>query len=93
MLNRYSYVRNNPLNATDPTGFFLNKAFKGLFRAIGNIPIIGDALKFVATNQYLSSLVSIGVGILTGGPGSVLWHTMAYVAATQVSLVGLAGGG
>lgn len=97
MLNRYSYVRNNPLNATDPTGFFLNKAFKGLFRAIGNIPIIGDAMRFVATNQYLSSMVSIGVGILTGGSGAVTWaliaQNAAWAAGTQVAMVGMAGGG
>jgi len=93
LLNRNSYVRNNPLNATDPSGYFLNKAFKGLFRAIGNIPVIGDAMRFVATNQYLSSLVSIGVGILTGGGGALAWGAMAWAAGTQVALVGMAGGG
>ncbi|MBK9664652.1 MAG: hypothetical protein IPO61_02610 [Gammaproteobacteria bacterium] len=27
-LNRYSYVENNPLSYTDPSGFFLKKLFK-----------------------------------------------------------------
>ena len=26
--NRYAYVKNNPLNAVDPSGFFLGKIFK-----------------------------------------------------------------
>ena len=29
-LNRYTYVKNNPLSYTDPSGFFLKKLFKGV---------------------------------------------------------------
>jgi len=39
-LNRYSYVWNNPLSFTDPSGYFLSSLFKGLkklFKAIGKI--------------------------------------------------------
>lgn len=32
--NRYTYVNNNPLKYTDPSGFFLKKAFKKFTRAI-----------------------------------------------------------
>ena len=32
--NRYSYVMNNPMKYTDPSGFFFKKAFKSLFRGI-----------------------------------------------------------
>ena len=43
--NRYSYVLNNPLNATDPTGYFIGKLFKGLNKVFGDFaPFLGIAL-------------------------------------------------
>jgi RHS repeat-associated protein len=36
-LNRYSYVQNNPLSYTDPSGYFLKKAFKKLKKAIKSV--------------------------------------------------------
>ena len=41
--NRYSYVLNNPLSMTDPTGFF----FGSIFNAIGNF--VGSVFKAVAS--------------------------------------------
>ena len=58
-LNRYSYVLNNPLSLTDPSGFF----FKKLFKAIGKL--FKSVAKFVVKN--LPAIVSLGVGLLTGG--------------------------
>jgi len=59
-LNRYSYVLNNPLSLTDPSGFF----FKSLFRSVRNF--IKSDIGRIA--------ISIGVGYLTAGtfsPGVV----------------------
>ena len=58
--NRYSYVINNPLSLTDPSGFF----FSGLFRAIGNFlssafRAIGNVVKVALSNPIIRSIVQI----------------------------------
>ena len=35
--NRYSYVVNNPLSLTDPTGFFFKKLFSSIGRFFANV--------------------------------------------------------
>jgi hypothetical protein len=76
-LNRYSYVGNNPLAYTDPSGFFL----KGLFKAAGKIlkaiwkPVVTVIVAAVMTAVMpyliptlapLGTLGSIIGGALTG---------------------------
>jgi RHS repeat-associated protein len=59
MLNRYSYVTNNPLSYTDPSGFFLKK----LFKAIGKFlkkwwkPILAIVVAVVSFG-YLAPVMS-----------------------------------
>jgi hypothetical protein len=76
--NRYSYVDNNPLSATDPSGFFLKKIFKA----------IGKFLKTVLpalVTIFVVAAVCLGSGGLGCGPalwagvGAIAGGTMAFV--------------
>ncbi len=58
--NSYSYVLNNPLVYTDPTGYFIGKLFKKLFRGLNKA--FGDFAPFV----------SIALLAIPGMPGWVM---------------------
>ena len=66
--NAYSYVLNNPLSMTDPTGFF----FKAIFKAIGNFfkaifRAVGSVLRAIAQIPIVGAIIKIATcGI--GGP-------------------------
>ncbi len=73
-LNRYTYVNNNPLSYTDPSGYFFKKIgrfFKKVGRAIKKFwkPLVAIAAA-IALQFYVLPGVSAGVGnvILTGKP-------------------------
>jgi len=71
-LNRYTYVNNNPLSYTDPSGYF----FKKLFRAIGKFvkkfwkPLLAIAAAFTLQFYALPALAGAGTGI--GAFGSLV---------------------
>ncbi|KNC68159.1 hypothetical protein AC626_06480 [Pseudoalteromonas rubra] len=69
--NRYSYVLNNPLSYTDPSGYFFNKIFKGLNELFGDFaPFVGIALMFVPGMQawaMQSIWNSALIGFVSGG--------------------------
>ena len=44
--NRYSYVLNNPLAYTDPTGYFIGKLFKKVFKGLNKV--FGDFAPFLS---------------------------------------------
>ncbi len=69
--NRYSYVLNNPLSYTDPSGYFFNKLFKGLNKLLGDFaPFIGIALLAIpGVGAWAASGIwqAATVGFVTGG--------------------------
>lgn len=70
--NRYTYVLNNPLSLTDPTGFF----FKSLFKANGNFfrnafRAIGGVFKQLLRSPIFRAIVQVAAC----SPG--LWTTMS----------------
>ncbi|RDB05618.1 SpvB/TcaC N-terminal domain-containing protein [Runella aurantiaca] len=72
-LNRYSYVGNNPLSYTDPSGYFFKKIFKAI-KAVVN---------FVKENwkPLLTIAVAIAVTYITGGIGATSWIVAAKSGA------------
>lgn len=77
-MNRYAYVFNDPINATDPSGFLSMSDVVGGFVAVGHI---GALVVPAIANGSLPSLGAVGVptvgtsvmttpGLLQGQPGS-----------------------
>lgn len=76
--NRYSYVLNNPLSYTDPSGYFLKK----LFKAVTNV--VKAVVNVVKENwrEIVVAAVAITVGVATGGAGIGLMQVILSGAAS-----------
>ncbi|WP_143327934.1 RHS repeat-associated core domain-containing protein [Colwellia polaris] len=75
--NRYSYVLNNPLSMTDPSGFF----FKSLLRKIASIPILNAVVTVVLAVYCQACLVAYSAMSTYAVTGSLKSAFTAGIAA------------
>ena len=96
--NRYSYVLNNPLSMTDPTGFFFGSIFKAIgnfissvfkavvsvLKAILKIPLLRAVIQIAACFNPVSCVAASGaITLLTGGSITDAITSMAWTAASM----------
>ena len=91
-LNRYSYVLNNPLSYTDPSGFFLKKLFKKLAKAIKKTVMasfdffvrkpLKALAKAIGKVEGLSTIISVVLNFIPGCQG---WCSMVFNAAMSAA--------
>ncbi len=100
-LNRYAYVLNNPLSATDPSGYFsLKKAFKKFFKGLEKA---GKAVwkgltagaralgRLIRKNKYLSTVINMVACVAaaaTTGPIGAAAICGAVTAGTTYAVTG-----
>lgn len=102
--NRYSYVLNNPLVYTDPSGYFLKKLFKNkVFRVVAAVALAyvtygavntwaSAAFSTTTTTTATASVTVGGAGSFAGGVATTASVSTA-VTTTTLSTAGAIGAG
>ena len=85
-LNRYSYVMNNPLNATDPSGYFWNFVIQALAAYVASDIIVTIGINSGWDKDLIRALTIATTFWLTGGMGS------EQLTATHIVTVSIMGG-
>lgn len=86
-LNRYTYVKNNPLSYTDPSGYFFKKLFKKFVKAIKSVVkasfdyFVRRPFELLNSVPYLSTVIGIAVSIGCPPCGAVYFKVLAAANA------------
>ncbi|EPE2286594.1 RHS repeat-associated core domain-containing protein [Vibrio alginolyticus] len=77
--NRYSYVQNNPMKYTDPSGHFFKKIFKEIKRAFKNVG------KFIKKNWR--TLAAVAIAVVAPYAAAIVFDVAAIASLTAGQLV------
>ena len=105
--NRYSYVLNNPLSFTDPSGFFIGKLFKavkklvksvasfvgGALRSVSSIPVVGQLVQVAACIKVYTCVAYSGASTLANGGSLGDALLSAAIVGAQISALHIVGHG
>ena len=85
--NRYSYVLNNPLSYTDPSGYFFKRLFRSIARFVKQYwqPILSIALAAFGQWYMLASVGSGGLGLAAGSAAHIFGSTVLGAAAGAIT--------
>lgn len=90
-LNRYAYVWNNPLNATDPSGFFLDKLWDDVIKPLAGA-IVASVLTYLFptnTGFWWATFVGAASGAVSAGVnGSNILKGAAFGAFSAAAFYG-----
>ncbi|RZM75328.1 hypothetical protein C3B51_18675 [Pseudoalteromonas rubra] len=79
--NAYSYVLNNPLSYTDPSGYLFKKLLKGAMKATGT----WQMLRAIGKVPWLNTMITVALNFV---PGCQAWCSAAYSAASTFAITG-----
>lgn len=84
--NRYSYLHNNPLNATDPSGFLSGELFQAAFVVAVSIATYGAATAYFATTGLVCSISGSMVAATLSGAAAGFMGGVAGAALSGQSI-------
>ena len=76
-LNRYSYALNNPVNVTDPSGFFF-KSLANFFKGIGTAIVDNLPAIIIGVATAVAVIASAGTAAVAAAP--IMWGAIAGAA-------------